>query len=129
MIAGFESPTEGAIRLEGVDVSRVPPYKRNVNTVFQHYALFPHMTVWDNIAYVPRSTKQDKADVGRRVDEIIDIAAAASRGHRESANRLGDHDHMIVLIGAGVAAISSKTCDRRPRLGRAMRLFRAGCGA
>ena len=55
MIAGFETPTEGAIRLEGDDVSRVPPHKRNVNTVFQHYALFPHMTVWDNVAYGPRS--------------------------------------------------------------------------
>ena len=50
MIAGFESPTDGAIRLEGVDVSRVAPHKRHVNTVFQHYALFPHMTVWDNVA-------------------------------------------------------------------------------
>jgi spermidine/putrescine transport system ATP-binding protein len=55
MIAGFETPTEGAIRLEGADVSRVPPHKRNVNTVFQHYALFPHMTVWDNVAYGPSS--------------------------------------------------------------------------
>ena len=45
MIAGFEQPSEGEIRLEGEDVSRVPPYKRNVNTVFQQYALFPHMTV------------------------------------------------------------------------------------
>ena len=63
MIAGFETPTEGAIRLEGVDVSRVPPHKRNVNTVFQHYALFPHMTVWDNVAYGPRSQKKDKAEV------------------------------------------------------------------
>ena len=61
MIAGFETPTEGAIRLEGVDVSRTPPHKRNVNTVFQHYALFPHMTVWDNVAYGPRSMKKDKA--------------------------------------------------------------------
>ncbi len=60
MIAGFETPTEGAIRLEGVDVSRVAPHKRNVNTVFQHYALFPHMTVWDNVAYGPRSMKKDK---------------------------------------------------------------------
>lgn len=58
MIAGFETPTEGAIRLEGADVSRTPPNKRNVNTVFQHYALFPHMTVWDNVAYGPRSAKK-----------------------------------------------------------------------
>ena len=58
MIAGFETPTEGAIRLEGADVSRVPPHKRNVNTVFQHYALFPHMTVWDNVAYGPAQQEE-----------------------------------------------------------------------
>ena len=76
MIAGFETPTEGAIRLEGADVSRVPPHKRNVNTVFQHYALFPHMTVWDNVAYGPRSMKKDKAEVKRRVDETARDRAA-----------------------------------------------------
>src|SRR3981189_1407201 len=65
MIAGFEAPTEGAIRLEGPAVSRVPPHKRHVNTVFQHYALFPHMTVWDNVASGPRSPKKDKAEVGK----------------------------------------------------------------
>src|SRR5687768_158447 len=54
MIAGFEQPTDGRILLEGQDVSRVPPYRRNVNTVFQHYALFPHMTVYDNVAFGPR---------------------------------------------------------------------------
>ncbi|HEX5615723.1 MAG TPA: ATP-binding cassette domain-containing protein, partial [Acidimicrobiia bacterium] len=57
MIAGFETPTSGVIRLEGADVSRVPPYRRNVNTVFQQYALFPHMNVWDNVAFGPRSRK------------------------------------------------------------------------
>src|SRR6058998_2489380 len=57
MIAGFEQPTEGRILLDGKDVSRVPPYHRNVNTVFQHYALFPHMNVTDNVAFGPRSQK------------------------------------------------------------------------
>jgi spermidine/putrescine transport system ATP-binding protein len=55
MIAGFEMPTSGAIRLEGQDVSHVPPHKRDVNTVFQHYGLFPHMNVSDNVAYGPRA--------------------------------------------------------------------------
>ena len=63
MIAGFEQPTSGRILLEGKDVSRVPPYRRNVNTVFQHYALFPHMSVYDNVAFGPRSRKLDEADV------------------------------------------------------------------
>ena len=69
MIAGFEETTEGAVRLEGTDVSRTPPYKRNVNTVFQHYALFPHMTVWDNVAFGPRSRKLSQGrdlQAGRR---------------------------------------------------------------
>ena len=69
MIAGFETPTTGAIRLEGSDVSRVPPHKRDVNTVFQQYALFPHMTVWDNIAYGPRAKTLHKGETSRRVDE------------------------------------------------------------
>ena len=67
MIAGFEQPTTGRILLEGKDVSRVPPYRRNVNTVFQHYALFPHMSVYDNVAFGPRSRKLDEADVKKRV--------------------------------------------------------------
>src|SRR6476619_4287922 len=60
MIAGFEQPTRGRVLLEGEDVSRVPPYKRNVNTVFQQYALFPHMTVIDNVRFGPRSKKIGK---------------------------------------------------------------------
>ncbi len=57
MIAGFEQPSEGQIRLEGSDVSKVPPYKRNVNTVFQQYALFPHMSVHDNVAFGSKAKK------------------------------------------------------------------------
>ena len=55
MIAGFEHPTAGAVLLEGDDVSTVPPHKRNVNTVFQQYALFPHMTIVENVAFGLRS--------------------------------------------------------------------------
>ena len=80
MIAGFETPTEGAIRLQGADVSRVPPHKRNVNTVFQHYALFPHMTVWDNVAYGPRSRRTDKPTVTRQVDEMLEVLDIPSGG-------------------------------------------------
>jgi spermidine/putrescine transport system ATP-binding protein len=65
MIAGFEQPTRGRILLEGQDVSTVPPYRRNVNTVFQHYALFPHMSVYDNVAFGPRSRKLDPGETDR----------------------------------------------------------------
>jgi spermidine/putrescine transport system ATP-binding protein len=83
MIAGFETPTEGAIRLEGTDVSKVPPYKRNVNTVFQQYALFPHMTVFDNVAFGPRSQKIDKAEVTRRSNELLEIVRLSDFANRK----------------------------------------------
>ena len=70
MIAGFEQPTSGRVMLDGVDVSSVPPYKRNVNTVFQQYALFPHMTVFDNVAFGPRSKKIDEQKIKTRVPQL-----------------------------------------------------------
>src|SRR5919199_1215710 len=73
MIAGFEQPTAGRILLEGKDVSRVPPYRRNVNTVFQHYALFPHMTVADNVAFGPRSQRIGADETERRVRELLEV--------------------------------------------------------
>jgi len=106
MIAGFETPTAGAIRLQGVDVSRVPPHKRNVNTVFQHYALFPHMTVWDNIAYGPRSMKIDKTkgkgEVKRRVDEIIEIVRLTDFAKRKPAQLSGGQQQRVALARAVV---------------------------
>jgi spermidine/putrescine transport system ATP-binding protein len=111
MIAGFESPTEGAIRLESVDVSRVPPHKRNVNTVFQHYALFPHMTVWDNIAYGPRSTKKGKAEVRRRVDEIIEIVRLTDFAMRKPAQLSGGQQQRVALARALVNYPSALLLD------------------
>ena len=66
MIAGFETPTEGAIRPEGVDVSRTPPHKRNVNTVFQHYAPFPHMTVGQRRPRAAQSEEEQGASQEER---------------------------------------------------------------
>jgi len=82
MIAGFEEPTEGRILLEGRDVSHTPPYRRNVNTVFQHYALFPHMTVRDNVAFGPRSQKLPEAEIAKRVRELLDVVRLASFAER-----------------------------------------------
>jgi spermidine/putrescine transport system ATP-binding protein len=111
MIAGFETPTEGAIRLEGVDVSRVPPHKRNVNTVFQHYALFPHMTVWDNVAYGPRSTKKDKAEVRRRVDEILEIVRLTDFAKRKPSQLSGGQQQRVALARALVNYPSALLLD------------------
>jgi len=115
MIAGFETPTEGAIRLEGVDVSRTPPHKRNVNTVFQHYALFPHMTVWDNVAYGPRSMKIDKAkgkgEVTRRVDEILEIVRLTDFAKRKPAQLSGGQQQRVALARALVNYPSALLLD------------------
>jgi spermidine/putrescine transport system ATP-binding protein len=111
MIAGFETPTSGAIRLEGADVSRVPPHKRNVNTVFQHYALFPHMTVWDNVAYGPRSLKKDKAEVKRRVDELLEIVRLTDFAKRKPAQLSGGQQQRVALARALVNYPSALLLD------------------
>jgi spermidine/putrescine transport system ATP-binding protein len=111
MIAGFETPTEGAIRLEGVDVSTVPPHKRNVNTVFQHYALFPHMTVWDNVAYGPRSKKIAKNEVTRRVDELLEIVRLTDFAKRKPAQLSGGQQQRVALARALVNYPSALLLD------------------
>ena len=111
MIAGFETPTEGAIRLEGKDVSRMPPHKRNVNTVFQHYALFPHMTVWDNVAYGPRSLKKNKAEVKRSVDELLEVVRLTDFAQRKPAQLSGGQQQRVALARALVNYPSALLLD------------------
>ncbi|HEY6646760.1 MAG TPA: ABC transporter ATP-binding protein [Mycobacterium sp.] len=111
MIAGFETPTEGAIRLEGADVSRVPPHKRNVNTVFQHYALFPHMTVWDNVAYGPRSKKKDRGEIRKRVDELLEIVRLTDFAQRRPAQLSGGQQQRVALARALVNYPSALLLD------------------
>jgi spermidine/putrescine transport system ATP-binding protein len=100
MIAGFETPSEGAIRLDGADVSSVPPYKRNVNTVFQQYALFPHMNVFDNVAFGPRSQKVDKAEVTRRVNELLEVVRLSDFANRKPGQLSGGQQQRVALARA-----------------------------
>lgn len=100
MIAGFEQPTSGAIRLDGVDVSRIPPNKRDVNTVFQQYALFPHMNVYDNVAFGPRSRKASKAEIARRVPELLEIVRLADFANRRPAQLSGGQQQRVALARA-----------------------------
>ncbi|MBU9765086.1 ABC transporter ATP-binding protein [Mycobacterium sp. TNTM28] len=115
MIAGFESPSAGAIRLEGVDVSRVPPHKRNVNTVFQHYALFPHMTVWDNVAYGPRSRKKSarktSAEIKHGVDELLEIVRLTDFAERKPGQLSGGQQQRVALARALVNYPSALLLD------------------
>jgi spermidine/putrescine transport system ATP-binding protein len=100
MIAGFEQPSAGRILLEGHDVSRVPPYRRNVNTVFQHYALFPHMTVADNVAFGPRSQKLGRQETTRRVGELLNVVRLAQYSDRKPAQLSGGQQQRVALARA-----------------------------
>ena len=73
MIAGFEDPSSGTLELAGEDVSGVPPYDRTVNTVFQDYALFPHMSVGQNVEYGMKVAKVSKAERAKRRDEALEM--------------------------------------------------------
>jgi putative spermidine/putrescine transport system ATP-binding protein len=100
MIAGFESPTSGRILLEGQDVSRLAPYERDVNTVFQDYALFPHMTVADNVAYglkVKRVAKDERRD---RVNEALAMVQLSAFGERKPAQLSGGQRQRVALARA-----------------------------
>ena len=68
MLAGFESPDSGRILLDGQDITDIPPYHRKVNTIFQNYALFPHLSLWDNIAFGLRVAKRSKKEIKEQVE-------------------------------------------------------------
>ena len=80
MIAGFELPTAGTIELDGVDVTRRAPFERDVNTVFQDYALFPHMTVQENVAYGLRVKKVGRAERTKRAQEALESVRLGDYG-------------------------------------------------
>ncbi|HKF84075.1 MAG TPA: ABC transporter ATP-binding protein [Solirubrobacterales bacterium] len=100
MIAGFEDPTEGTIELAGEDVSGVPPYDRAVNTVFQDYALFPHMTVGENVAYGMRVAGVDKAERARRGDEALEMVRLPGYADRKPGELSGGQRQRVALARA-----------------------------
>src|SRR6185312_6565642 len=81
-IAGFVDPTVGQILIDGTDVSRIPTYKRDIGMVFQNYALFPHMSVFENIAYPLSVRKIASAEIKPRVDKILDLVQLGGYGAR-----------------------------------------------
>jgi spermidine/putrescine transport system ATP-binding protein len=100
MIAGFEQPTEGEILLDGQPIAGVPPYKRNVNTVFQHYALFPHMDVAQNVGYGLRQRKVSRADEGRRVAEALALVRLTGFERRRTWEMSGGQQQRVALARA-----------------------------
>jgi spermidine/putrescine transport system ATP-binding protein len=100
MIGGFEDPTAGRILLHGDDVTRVPPYRRNVNTVFQSYALFPHLSVFDNVAFGLRRKRLAKPEIRRRVGEMLELVALTGLDARKPAQLSGGQQQRIALARA-----------------------------
>jgi putative spermidine/putrescine transport system ATP-binding protein len=100
MVAGFEMPTAGAILLDGQDVTHLPPFDRDVNTVFQDYALFPHMTVAQNVAYGLMVKKVDRAERNQRVGEALESVQLGSFGGRKPNQLSGGQRQRVALARA-----------------------------
>jgi len=100
MIAGFDRPTSGNIFLYGQDVSDLPPYERDVNTVFQDYALFPHMTIDDNIAYGLMIRGVPKPERRKQVDDMLDLVRLPGFGYRKPSQLSGGQRQRVALARA-----------------------------
>ncbi|MEU8266188.1 ABC transporter ATP-binding protein [Sphaerisporangium sp. NPDC049002] len=100
MIAGFEDPSRGAVRLQGQDVTDVPPNKRDVNMVFQSYALFPHMNVWENVAFGLRRKRVPDPEIKRRVGEMLEIVDLTGREKRRPREMSGGQQQRVALARA-----------------------------
>ena len=100
MIGGFEQPTEGTIELQGEDVTYLPAYKRHVNTVFQNYALFPHLTIFENVAFGLRRKKVADAEMKKRVDEMLELVELPGFESRKPGQISGGQAQRVALARA-----------------------------
>jgi spermidine/putrescine transport system ATP-binding protein len=100
MIAGFEQPTSGEILLDGTDVAYTPAHQRNVNTVFQNYALFPHLNVYDNIAFGLKEAKRPKAEIRERVGKALELVQLPGHERRKSSQLSGGQQQRVALARA-----------------------------
>lgn len=95
MLAGMETPTSGRILLDGQDVTRLPPYERPINMMFQSYALFPHMTVEQNIAFGLRQDKLSKADINERVARMLELVQMSKYARRKPFQLSGGQQQRV----------------------------------
>jgi spermidine/putrescine transport system ATP-binding protein len=100
MIAGFETPDEGRVLLRGADVTNVPPNQRNVNTVFQHYALFPHMSVFDNVSFGLELKKVPRGERRERVAEMLRVVQLEGMEKRKPLQLSGGQQQRVALARA-----------------------------
>lgn len=100
IIAGFENPTSGSVLFEGKDLLSIPPYQRKVNTVFQKYALFPHMDVYDNIAFGLKIKKMDKKEIDKKVGRVLELVNLKNYGNRSIGSLSGGQQQRIAIARA-----------------------------
>ncbi|MFC5387714.1 ABC transporter ATP-binding protein [Aquamicrobium segne] len=100
MIAGFEAPTAGTISINGRDVTNVPPHLRDIGMVFQNYALFPHMSVFDNVAFGLRMRKVEKQKIARDVEAALDMVKLSGMGDRRVKQLSGGQQQRVALARA-----------------------------
>src|SRR4029453_15953054 len=102
MVAGFEDPSEGRVYLDGDDVTGMPAFRRPTNTVFQSYALFPHRTVEQNVAFGLQRQKVDKDEIKRRVGEELERVGLSAEAKRKPAQLAGGQQQRVALARAPV---------------------------
>jgi spermidine/putrescine transport system ATP-binding protein len=100
LLAGLQAPTSGHIRLDGQDITGVPPHRRPVNTVFQSYALFPHLTVARNVAFGLEMLRWDASAIQKRVPEVLSLVGLASYGDRRTEQLSGGQQQRVALARA-----------------------------
>jgi putative spermidine/putrescine transport system ATP-binding protein len=100
MIAGFERPTDGTITVDGTDITHRPPHRRNVGMVFQSYALFPNMTVAENIGFGLKVRRRPKAEISKRVGELLELIHLSARGDRYPYQLSGGQQQRVALARA-----------------------------
>ena len=103
LIGGFESADEGDIIFMGENINNMPPHKRNVNTVFQRYALFPHLNVFENVAFPLREKKVPKADIEQKVKEMLSLVALTGFEHRSVTSLSGGQQQRVAIARALVS--------------------------
>ena len=97
MLAGFDAPTSGAVMLDGVDIAKMPPYERPINMMFQSYALFPHLDIWDNIAFGLKREGMPAAQIKTRVDEMLNLVQLTDFAKRKPHQLSGGQQQRIAL--------------------------------
>ena len=100
ILAGFEHPDRGVVRLDGQDVTRLPPYKRDVNMVFQDYALFPHLTIGKNVAFGLERLRLDRAEIGRKVEDALALVGLSDKAERMPHQLSGGQRQRVALARA-----------------------------